>query len=62
MKRTASRPTSSTTSRSVTNSPDRFDIFTSTPARISFTSCTILTSSSALSPLTAFTAAFMRLM
>ena len=33
MKRTASRPTSSTTSRSVTNSPDRFDIFTSTPAR-----------------------------
>ena len=45
MKRTASRPTSSTTSRSVTNSPERFDIFTGSPARNSFTSCTILTSS-----------------
>ena len=47
MKRTASRPTSSTTSRSVTKSPDRFDIFTGSPARSRRTSCTILTSSSA---------------
>ena len=38
MKRTASRPTSSTTSRSVTNSPERFDIFTGSPSRNSLTS------------------------
>ena len=38
MKRTASGPTSSTTSRKVTKSPARFDIFTGSPARSSFTS------------------------
>ena len=44
MKRTASGPTSSTTSRRVTKSPDRFDIFTGSPARRSLTSWTIFTS------------------
>ena len=47
MKRTASRPTSSTTSRSVTKSPERFDIFTGSPPRSSRTSWQSLTSSSA---------------
>src|SRR5467141_2478178 len=51
MKRTGSLPTSSTTSRSVTNSPARFDIFTGAPPRNSFTSCTILTSRSAVGAL-----------
>jgi hypothetical protein len=60
-KRTASLPTSSTTSRSVTNSPERLDIFTGSPARKRRTSCTSFTSSAALPPLTAFTAACMRL-
>ena len=50
MKRTASRPTSSTTSRSVTKSPERFDILTGSPPRRSFTSWQSLTSSSALPP------------
>ena len=62
MNRTASEPTSSTTSRSVTKSPERFDIFTGSPLRNSRTSCTTLTSSAALPPLTPFTAACMRLM
>ena len=61
MKRTASEPTSSTTSRKVTNSPERFDIFTGSPPRNSFTSCTILTSSAASPLLIALTAACMRL-
>ena len=38
MKRTGSRPTSSTTSRSVTKVPARFDMRTGSPARNSFTS------------------------
>jgi hypothetical protein len=42
MKRTASRPTSSTTSRSVTKSPERLDIFTGSPPRSSFTSWQML--------------------
>src|SRR6266404_5376490 len=37
MKRTASTPTSSTTSRRVTKSPDRLDIFTGAPPRNRFT-------------------------
>src|SRR5580698_9215372 len=45
MKRTASTPTSSTTSRNVTKSPERFDIFTGSPARISRTSWHSRTSS-----------------
>jgi hypothetical protein len=57
MKRTASEPTSSTTSRRVTNSPERFDIFTGSPSRNRRTSCTILTSSAALPAVTALTAA-----
>ena len=36
MKRTESRPTSSTTSRSVTKSPDRFDIFRQAKVPISW--------------------------
>ena len=48
MNRTASEPTSSTTSRKVTKSPERFDIFTGSPLRNSLTSCTIFTSSAAL--------------
>ena len=44
------RPTSSTTSRKVTNSPARFDIFTGSPARSSRTSWTSFTSSAALPP------------
>ena len=48
MKRTASRPTSSTTSRNVTKSPERFDIFTGSPPRRSFTSWQSLTSRSPL--------------
>ena len=62
MNRTASEPTSSTTSRKVTKSPERFDIFTGSPWRSSRTSCTILTSSVALPAVTALTAACMRLM
>ena len=40
MKRTGSGPTSSTTSRKVTNVPARFDIFTGSPPLKSFTSNT----------------------
>ena len=61
MKRTASLPTSSTTSRRVTKSPERFDIFTGSPLRSSFTSCTIFTSSAALPEVTALIAACTRL-
>ena len=52
MKRTASRPTSSTTSRKRDKFAGRFDIFTGSPARNSRTSCTSLTSRSASPPLT----------
>ena len=45
MKRTASAPTSSTTSRKVTKSPERFDILTGSPARIRRTSWQSRTSS-----------------
>ena len=62
MKRTTSAPTSSTTSRRVTNSPERFDIFTGSPARSSLTSWMTFTSSVALPEVTALTAACMRLM
>src|SRR5919202_534145 len=55
MKRTASWPTSSTTSRKVTKSPLRLDIFTGSPLRKSFTSWTILTSSDPLPDVVAFT-------
>ena len=54
--------TSSTTSRRVTKSPLRFDIFTGSPLRSNFTSWTILTSSAPLPDVVAFTAACMRLM
>src|SRR5512138_3846035 len=37
MNRVASRPTSSTTSRSDTTVPARFDIFTASPPRVRFT-------------------------
>src|ERR1700733_8898440 len=53
MKRTASLPTSSTTSRKVTKSPERFDIFTGSPLRSSLTSWTILTSNAACPLVTA---------
>src|SRR4029079_14368377 len=53
MNRTASEPTSSTTSRSVTKSPECFDIRTCSPLRNRRTSCTTLTSSAALPPLRA---------
>ena len=62
MKRVASQPTSSTTSRSVTKSPARFDIFTGSPLRSSLTSCTILTSSTPCPAVTALIAACTRLM
>ncbi|MNL81051.1 hypothetical protein D3C87_2080580 [compost metagenome] len=61
MKRTASRPTSSMTSRSVTKSPERFDMRTCSPLRSRRTSWQSLTSSVPFSFVTAFTAACMRL-
>ena len=60
MKRTEPAPTSSTTSRSVTRSPERFDMTTGSPARKSLTSWQKRMSSAASPSLIAVTAAFMR--
>ena len=60
MKRTALGPTSSTTSRRVTKSPERFDIVTGSPPRKSRTSWQNRMSRLASPPLIAVTAAFMR--
>ena len=53
MKRVASRPTSSTTSRRVTKSPERLDIFTGSPLRSRRTSWHSFTSSAACPAVTA---------
>jgi hypothetical protein len=61
MNRTTPDPTSSITSRRVTNVPARLDMRTGSPLSNRFTSCVSFTSSVARSSLSARTAAVMRL-